>query len=134
MTDPQANVRPTAIYLAGGLHSHWQDDVIRMLAGRFRILDPRSHGLSEPGDYTLWDLNAIRESDYVLAFMESTNPGGFALALEAGFAHALGKPIVLVNEVDQPRRKYFAMVETISSHVFPNLGAAIDFFSRMEPR
>ena len=55
--------------------------------------------------------------------------GGFALALEVGFAHALGKEIILVNSIDPARHKYFAMVEAVATLVLPSLGAAIDYLS-----
>ena len=89
--------RRIAVYLAGGLHSGWQDRT-RAAVPEATYFDPRTHGLSEPSAFTSWDLDAIKRSDVVFAYLEESNPGGYALALEVGFARALGKHVVLVDE------------------------------------
>ena len=65
------------IYLAGGFVSGWQKIAHKALPG-FELLDPSSHSLEAPSEYTEWDLSAISQSDMILANMESTNPGGYA--------------------------------------------------------
>jgi len=115
------------IYLAGGFRSNWQALVATRLAGSFELLDPSAHNIPDPAEYTRWDLEAIRQSDIVLANMEASNPGGYSLALEVGFAKALGKRIFMVDQVgDSPVRRYFEMVRQCSEHVFPTLGEALD--------
>lgn len=115
------------IYLAGGFRSNWQGQVAARLAGSFELLDPRAHNIQDPVEYTRWDLEAIRQSDIVLANMEASNPGGYSLALEVGFAKALGKRIFMVDQVEDPSvKRYFEMVRQCSEHVFPTLGEAID--------
>ncbi len=44
--------------------------------------DPRRHGLDNPEEYTPRDFDMIRSGNLVFAYMEKTNPGGYALALE----------------------------------------------------
>ena len=118
--------KPT-VYLAGGFNSGWQNDVAQQLS-EFHLLDPSKHGLAHVTDYVLWDLNAIRSCDLVLANMEATNPGGYALALEIGFAKALGKKIVLVeSHADPVREKYFEMVRQVVDERFTRLGDAIAY-------
>jgi nucleoside 2-deoxyribosyltransferase len=113
------------VYLAGGFRSGWQQAVRRALP-RWEIMDPSEHDLDEPSRYTEWDLRAIRQSDYVLAYMERANPAGFALALELGYAKALGKTILLVEEHDtEVRRRYFEMVRQVADHHYETLEAAI---------
>ena len=67
--------RPITVYLAGGFHSGWQD---RLKEGvqQFIYLDPRTHALKDNVQYTLWDTEAIRHSDLIFAYLESTNPAG----------------------------------------------------------
>ncbi len=121
------------IYLAGGFKSNWQAQVAARLAGSFALLDPSSHNIQDPAEYTRWDLDAIRESDMVLANMEASNPGGYSLALEVGFAKALGKRIFMVDQVADPLvRRYFEMVRQCSECVFVTLGDALDHLLKID--
>lgn len=123
--------RSKAIYLAGGFKSGWQIEAKRRLSG-FTILDPSEHNLSDSKAYTEWDLDAVRRCDIVLANMEATNPGGYALALEVGFAKALSKHIVLVDQIEDPVvGRYFEMVRQVSDIVFSALGDAIDHINNL---
>lgn len=84
------------VYLAGGFKSGWQKSV----KTHHQLLDP---SLKDETEWTMqkigdWDKDAIRESDIVFAYMERTNPSGFGLSCEIGFAYALGKTVILVLE------------------------------------
>lgn len=119
------------VYLAGGFKSGWQARVIEKLPG-FDFLNPSQHNIQDPAEYTRWDLNAVRSCDIVLGYMESTNPGGYSLALEIGFARALGKSVLLVDEISDPSiKRYFEMVRQCSDHVFTTLGHAIDHLRKI---
>ena len=121
------------IYLAGGFRSNWQAQVAARLAGAFELLDPSSHNIQDPAEYTRWDLEAVRQSDIVLANMEASNPGGYALALEVGFAKALGKRIFMVDQVEDPSVKhYFEMVRQCSERAFSTLDEALDHLLLLE--
>lgn len=104
------------IYLAGGFKSGWQDIVISSIKNNgVRFLDPRKHGIKSSDEYTEWDLNAVRESDILFAFMEANNPGGYALALEIGYAKALGKTIIFIDDVhahDPARSRFLDMLRS----------------------
>lgn len=118
------------IYLAGGFRSGWQTVVRSKLEG-FELLDPSSHGIEDPAEYTRWDLSAVRKSDIVLANMEASNPGGYSLALEIGFAKALGKLIYLVDQLEDPAiHRYFEMVRQCSDKVFDSLDDAAEYIAR----
>lgn len=120
------------IYLAGGFRSGWQAVVKSELQG-FELLDPSTHDIEDPVEYTRWDLAAVRDSEIVLANMEASNPGGYSLALEVGFAKALGKPIYLVDQIEDPSiSRYFEMVRQCSDRVFGSLNEAIEYISTME--
>lgn len=115
------------IYLAGGFRSNWQAEAVLRLSGSFELLDPSGHNIQDPAEYTRWDLEAVRQSDILLANMEASNPGGYSLALEVGFAKALGKRIFMVDQVEDPLvRRYFEMVRQCSERVFSTLGVALD--------
>jgi hypothetical protein len=112
-TQPTIRSKEKCVYLAGGFHSGWQGNVTGALPGVL-FMDPRKHGLKDKAAYTLWDLEAIRRCDLVFAYLEEANPGGYALALEVGFAKALGKRIIFVNEkgtADPKRWQVLHMIE-----------------------
>lgn len=124
------------VYLSGGFGSGWQDDLYEYLvdwweAGRVSmdqrvvLIDPRGHGLKDERQYTTWDLAAIRESDVVVANIEPDNPGHCrGLMLEIGYARALSKVIVVV---DQSGEKYYGMARAVADVVVTTLEAAAKF-------
>jgi nucleoside 2-deoxyribosyltransferase len=117
------------VYLAGGFHSGWQDTV-KVGASFLRFFDPREHRLDAAEQYTAWDLNAIRESDWVFAYLEKSNPGGYALALEIGFGKALGKKILLIDEKSKEsdmEARRLAMLHICADACFDSLDAGIAF-------
>jgi len=121
--------RPLKIYLAGGFHSGWQDIVSNALP-MLQFFDPREHKLQAADQYTLWDLDTVRRCDIVLAYLEHGNPGGYALSLEVGFAKALGKRIVLVDEKsrsDPKLAKNLAMIRECADVKVESLDEAIAF-------
>ena len=106
-----------SIYLAGGFKSSWQDSISNQFPD-IRFLDPRSHKLTDPIEYTNWDLQAIRESHIIFAYLEKDNPGGYALALEVGYAKALGKHIIFIDEKTIPNSessRYYDMIRASAS-------------------
>jgi nucleoside 2-deoxyribosyltransferase len=120
------------VYLAGGFQSGWQEWIVKALPS-FDYFDPRSHGLTTKAEYTAWDLEAIRHSDCVFAYIESTNPGGYALALEVGFAKALGKFVILVDEksaVDAQIGRYLEMVSETADVSFKSLQEGVAFLEK----
>jgi len=75
----------------------------------------------------------VRRSDIVLANMEASNPGGYSLALEVGFAKALGKRIFMVDQIEDPAMsRYFEMVRQCSERVFPTLAEALDYLASLD--
>lgn len=123
---------PKKIYLAGGFRSGWQK-IVKSRLPSFEFLDPSSHDIDDPLEYTNWDLDAIRRSEIILANMEASNPGGYALALEIGFSKALGKTIYFVDQIEDPLMShYFEMIRHCSDHVFNSLDEAITYISLLE--
>lgn len=110
------------IYLAGGLKSNWQDRAAEFLSG-CELLDPRTwqetglSGYSHAVKYTESDLSAIRACDVLVAYMDSTNPSGFGLCIEIGYAKALGKTIIFVDLLEDARSKYFDMARVMANAV-----------------
>lgn len=85
------------VYLAGGMRTEWRERVKRTVQD-VSFLDPTTHGLENPKEYTAWDLAAIKKSDFVFAYFEASNPVGYNLAFELGVAYQQRTPIILVNE------------------------------------
>jgi len=91
-------VRKQTVYLAGGMSGGWQSKVISALQGEFTFYNPAEHAIQNGEEYTAWDLHYVRCSDIIFAYMEGSNPSGIGLSLEVGFARALGKTVILVDE------------------------------------
>ncbi len=121
------------IYLAGGMKSGWQDNVINRFLNKFDFFNPRDHQLDKSSEYTIWDLHFVKESDILFAYMEKDNPSGFGLTLELGFAKALNKTIILVDErsaVNESFANRFKIVRESSSITFNNIEDGIKFLER----
>jgi nucleoside 2-deoxyribosyltransferase len=124
----------TKVYLSGGMWSGWQERVISELGTEyFEFYNPANHNLKEPIHYTYWDLFYAKKADIMFAYMEKDNPSGFGLALEIGYAKALGKLIILVDEksgTDEAFKNKFNIVRCSSNVVFNNLEDAIMYLDR----
>lgn len=121
------------VFLSGGFNTNWQSKIIKRFKEAFIYFNPREHGLKESCLYTAWDLHFVRECDIVFAYMESSNPSGFGIALEVGAASILGKTIILVDEKsssDEVFAKYFKIVQESSSVVFQNFDEGIAYLEK----
>jgi nucleoside 2-deoxyribosyltransferase len=112
------------VYLSGGMSTgnNWQD-VVKKQCSRFNFVDPRTHGLLNPKEYTEWDLNGVEKSDIVFAFMDKDNPSGFGLSLEVGYAKGLNKIIIMSDEQFKPSMK---IVRCCADYLYDNLNDGIN--------
>ncbi|NEU09378.1 hypothetical protein GZH53_13720 [Flavihumibacter sp. R14] len=127
----------TKIYLAGGMNTFdWQSKVISDVnATNLLFYNPREHNLDKSAEYTVWDMFYVKKCDIVFAYMQKENPSGIGLTLEVGFAKALDKTIILVDERsanDTVFANKFEIVRQSASIVFDNLDEAIDFLSKFK--
>lgn len=120
------------VYLAGGHRSGWQKEVQKAATG-FEYKDPSSNGFTEPAQYTAWDLAAVRECDVVFAYFEESNPSGYGLALEVGYAAALGKLVIFVDEKSSISElsSYLKILHETSDVSFDNFKAGIDYLKKL---
>ena len=126
----------TRIYLAGGLNdSDWQNKVMAATGtGNFVFFNPKEHLLTDSREYTIWDLFYVRNCDILFAYMGKNNPSGFGLTLEVGFARALDKPIILVDEKSETDKDFenkFKIVRESASIVFNNLNEGLGFLKNL---
>lgn len=118
------------IYLSGGLSSNWQKSIMDEFENDFIFYNPRDHGLDDAKLYTAWDLYHIKISDIIFAYMEFDNPSGYGLTLEIGYAAALNKTIILVDEKSSHESDFtskFRIVRESASAVFNNLRDAVAY-------
>ena len=118
------------VYLAGGMNSNWQTKVIEHFGDQFIFYNPIDHNLSRSKEYTVWDLFYIRKADLVFAYMEQDNPSGYGLTLELGYAKALEKITILVDErskVDKSFAEKFKMVKDSSAAVYDSFQQGLEF-------
>ena len=117
--------KPT-VYLAGDTQSGWQRRVCKAIQD-LQLLDPSKEDLADPKELTRWGLQAIRKSDVVLAYLEKDDQNGHALAFELGYAKALGKTILLVQEHGAEQEKYIQTVRQVADFCFDSLGEAVSY-------
>lgn len=127
----------TKVYLAGGMNeSNWQKKVIETInSENFVFYNPREHSLTNSTEYTFWDLFYVKQSDILFAYMQSDNPSGIGLTLEVGYARALDKSIILVDERsknDETFANRFKIVRESSTIVFDNLEDGINFLKKIK--
>ncbi len=127
------NKHKTKVYLAGGFRTNWQEKVSNACGDALLIFNPREHGLEvDSTQYTAWDLFHVKHCDIFFGYMEATNPSGLGLCLELGYAKALGKTTVLIDEKslkDASFARYFKMARDASDVVFENLEDGIKFLA-----
>ena len=127
----------TKVYLAGGINdSNWQNAVITGVdMANYVFFNPREHLLTNSREYTTWDLYYVKNCDILFAYMQKENPSGFGLTLEVGYARALDKPIILIDEKslsDEPFANRFKIVRESASLVFDNLQEGIKFLKSLQ--
>lgn len=121
------------IYLAGGMKSNWQSNVKSKFANNFIFFNPQDHKLEKPKDFTCWDLHFVNQADIVFAYLEKDNPSGYGLTLEIGYAKALNKTIILVDErskVDRSFSNYFNIVRESANVVFEDFESGLRYLDR----
>lgn len=124
------------IYLAGGMNeSNWQKTVIESVKlDNIVFFNPREHGLIESREYTLWDILYLKKSDIVFAYMEKDNPSGLGLSLEIGYARALDKTIILIDEKSIADNKFaqrFKIVRECTTVTYNSLEDGINFLNNL---
>ena len=122
------------VYLAGGTNSSWRRELEERWIHRtgrtdLCLIDPFVD--SKQGsvyEFTRDDLAWVAKSCLVFGYVDYHSYTG--TALEFGYAHALGKPIVYVT--NQPRVD--SMMAAVASAVFTDLGAAARYAERYLPK
>jgi len=117
---------PYNIYLSGGMKSNWQDKIIEALSdinARIKFIDPRKNGLKNPVSYTYWDINSIRNSDIIFAYLESDNPSGLGLATEVGYGAGFGCLTIFINEKSKDKHTHF--IEEVATLSYRDLNEGI---------
>lgn len=95
---PPPHAVPT-VYLSGEVSSGWQENVVNGAPGPV-YLNPMAPRLTEPQAHMPWRLAAVRTSDWVFANPANTFADVCAVAFEVGYAQALGKQIIVVDNGD----------------------------------
>jgi len=86
------------IYLAGGFHSGWQEEVKR-IAHKHTYFDPMIDADQRFAyRWTEQEINGLKTCDLVFAYFELDNPSGLGLAKEIGWATILEIPVWYVDE------------------------------------
>lgn len=119
-----------AVFLAGGT-AGWQAQVVTDAPGA-RYLDGSAHGLADPKAATEWELAAVRASELVFANLQAVDPG-YSLALVIGYAKALGKHVVLVDQKSTAPPAAAAALAALPAQAnatFPTLAEGITYLQQ----
>lgn len=115
------------VYLAGDLHSNWQQKVIER-ASSHQYFNPQCDTNQNASYFwTTQEINSIKGSDMLFAYYGNDNPSGLGLALEIGVAVALNIPVIFIDEHDELN----AFLCASSKKIFHNLDSAIKYLSEM---
>lgn len=116
------------IYLAGGMHSGWQDKV-KQVAPRHKYYDPRLD-TNQLRNFKIGsqDLAGVDWCDFVFVYYELGNPSGVGLGIETGYGVAKNKRIIIVD--DHPRIHGF--LAGCGERIFSQLDAAIEYIKGLE--
>jgi nucleoside 2-deoxyribosyltransferase len=115
------------VYLAGGFKSGWQNSV----ASTHELINPaekEKNGIWDIGKICTWDKYSIQKADIVFAYLEKDNPSGIGLSCEVGYAKALNKVVILVNEKTDNK---FWFLNGFADNVFDNYADGLDFLNRL---
>ena len=116
--------------MAGGFRSDWRDKAKE--CSNVEFIDPKEKEVKKEFqyfEYGCWDLHHIKQADICFVYMERTNPSGFGLSVEIGYARALGKTVILVLEKGHEKDKYLLFLKTVADVVYDNLEDGIAFLS-----
>lgn len=133
----------TKIYLAEGMRSNWQDQVMnikRYPDQTMTFYDPRNKNVENERklsleEYGTWDLHYIKQCDIVFGYMERDNPSGVGMACELGYAFCIGKTVITVIESGNLHQedRYIQFMKKVSHITFDTLEEGIEYlktFSR----
>jgi nucleoside 2-deoxyribosyltransferase len=116
------------VYLAGGMHSDWRDDLKSSV--NIDFIDPskkESGNKLSVKEYGVWDLHHIDQCDIVFVYIEKTNPSGYGLSVEAGYAKGKGKTVILCMEPGHDKHSYLRFIENVSDIVFTDIQKAVSY-------
>jgi len=116
------------VYLAGGFNTEWRDEVKTELnLSHYEIYDPAVNRDMIWVEYGTWDTYYIKRCDILFGYMEKTNPSGYGLAAELGYAKALNKTVILIIEPGHEKDKYFQFLKQFADIVYETLEDGIRF-------
>jgi nucleoside 2-deoxyribosyltransferase len=116
------------VYLAGGFSSDWREKVKSLYLGfNFEFFDPKLKPDKHWSEYGTWDVHFIKQCDILFAYMEKTNPSGYGLAAEIGYAKALNKTVIFVLEPGHEKDRYFQFLKQFTDVVYETLDEGIEY-------
>ena len=115
------------VYLAGGFNSGWRERVKQL--DNVDFFDPKLKPDKHWSEYGAWDIHHIKQCDILFGYMERTNPSGFGLSVELGYARALNKTVILVLENGHEKDKYLQFLQVTANVVYDELLEGIKFLA-----
>ena len=131
------------VYLAGGMHTNWQDKVMGELENKDVVFynpcnkngvkyNPEKGEQMSFEEFIGWDVHHIRNCDIVFVYGEKDNPG-VGYMMEAAYAKGLGKTVVAVVEEDNKHipTRYIDFMKPLADVYFRSFSDGVKFLSSL---
>lgn len=116
------------VYLAGGMNSDWREKCKSIYLGyNVEFFDPKLKPDKHYSEYGTWDIHYIKQCDILFAYMEKTNPSGYGMVAEMGYAKALNKTVIFVLEPGHEKDRYFQFLKQFADVVYESLDEGIEY-------
>lgn len=113
------------VYLAGGFDSQWRSKIKSL--SNVIFFDPQFKPDKHWSEYGTWDIHYIKQCDIVFGYMGVTNPSGYGLSAELGYARALNKTVILVLESGHAKDRYLQFLKIMADVVYDDMDKGIEF-------
>jgi nucleoside 2-deoxyribosyltransferase len=114
------------VYLAGGF-SDWREKVKKL--SNVEFYDPQLKPDKHWSEYGTWDVHYIKQCDICFAYLEKTNPSGYGLSAEIGYAKALNKTVILIIEPGHEKDKHFQFLKQFADVFYETIEEGISYLS-----
>lgn len=108
------------IFLSGGTHGDWQDQVKKAFANEY-FFDPReASSMKTMREIAELERSWLDKCDIVFFYFEKSNPSGLGSAFEIGYCISKGIPVIMVDEKMTSHSEWLSVHCNIVCNSFEN--------------
>lgn len=118
------------IFLSGGTHGGWQDEVIHRFSG-VSFFDPRTLRGLTMREIAETERDWLDITDCLFFYFEQSNPSGLGSAFEVGYCRAKGIPTIFIDEKKTSHSEWLGIhCDVVFFDLKSGLTALGDFIAR----